>query len=106
VAPVTDQKGLQGYAVSTVIADQNSSKTLHALPAEDFKTPAAEQTVKDLASNLIDIRDHMLLTCTADGLPKAYAQIVDYFNETYLVPVREDIDNYNYNKFGTMRRGF
>jgi hypothetical protein len=106
VAPIMDKAGLKGYAISTVIADQNSSKTLKALPPEDFKTPAAEQTVKDLAIKLVDVRDHLLLTCTVDGLPKAYAQIVDYFNDNYLVPVRETIDNYNFDQSGSMRRGF
>jgi len=106
VAPITDKSGLKGYAISTVIADQNSSKTLKALPDEDFKTPAVEQTVKDLAIKLVDVRDHLLLTCTVDGLPKAYAQIVDYFNDTYLAPVREDINKYNFDASGSIRRGF
>lgn len=106
VAPVMDKTGLKGYAVSTVIADQNSSKTLKSLPSEDFRTPAAEQTVKDLTMKLVDVRDHLLLTCTVDGLPKAYAQIVDYFNDNYLVPVREAIENYNFDKTGSIRRGY
>jgi len=105
VAAVMDKAGLKGYAISTVIADQNSSQTLQALPSEDFKTPAAEQTIKDLAKEQVDIRDHLIVTCTVDGLPKAYAQIVDYFNENYLEPVREEIDNYNFEKSGNIRRG-
>jgi hypothetical protein len=106
VAPIMDKSGLKGYAVSTVIADQDASLTLKGLPPEDFRTPAAEQTVKDLAIKLVDVRDHMLLTCTVDGLPKAYAQIVDYFNDTYLTPVREDIDRYNFDSSGSMRKAY
>jgi hypothetical protein len=106
VAPIMDKKGIQGYVISTVISDQNASKTLSALPSEDFKTPAAEHTVKTLAEKLVTVRDHLMLTCAKDGLPKAYLQIVDYFNETYLVPVREDIENYNFDRTGSMRRTF
>ncbi len=37
VVPIMDKKGLQGYAISTVIADQNASQTLQKLPPEDFQ---------------------------------------------------------------------
>jgi len=106
VAPIRDKSGLKGYAISTVIVDQNASLTLKALPSEDFKTPVAEQKVKDLAIKLVDVRDHLLLTSTVEGLPKAYAQIVDYFNDTYLTPVREDIDRYNFDSSGSIRKAY
>lgn len=104
VAPIMDKTGLKGYAISTVIADQDSGLTLKALPVEDFKSPEVQQKIKDLAMKQVDIRDHLMLTCTADGLEKAYEQIVNYFNESYLTPVREEIDNYNYDRSGSMRR--
>jgi hypothetical protein len=106
VGPIRDKSGLKGYAISTVIADQNASQTLKELPSEDFKTPAAEQTVKELAIKVVDVRDHLLLTCTTDGLEKAYEQIVDYFNETYLMPVREDINRYNFDTSGSIRKAY
>ena len=65
-----------------------------------------EQAVKDLAKEQVTIREHLLVTCTVDGLTKAYLQIVDYFKETCLEPVREQIDNYNFNRSGSIRRGF
>jgi D-alanyl-D-alanine carboxypeptidase len=105
VTPIMDKKGLQGYAISTVIADRNASKTLQALPPEDFQTPAANQAVKDLAAKLVDVHDHLMLTCAVNDLTKAYAQIVDYFDENYLSPVREEIDNYNFDQSKSIRRG-
>jgi hypothetical protein len=106
VAPIMDKSGLKGYAISAVIADQNASKTLKELPPEDFKTPAVEQKVKELAIKLVDVRDHLLLTSTVEGLPKAYGQIVDYFNDNYLTPVREDINRYNFDSSGSIRKGY
>jgi hypothetical protein len=106
IAPIVDRTGVKGYALSTVIADQYAAKTLKELPASDFASPAAQKTVKDLGKELVDVREHLMLTCTVDGLPKAYRQIVDYFNQTYLMPVREDVDNFNRNKSIGIHRGF
>jgi hypothetical protein len=95
VTPIQDSKGLKGYVFSTVIADQYSANTLKALPAEDFKDPKVAETIKELIQNQINLRDHLVQTCKTEDLQKTYASIVAYFDETYLMPVREDLNNFD-----------
>jgi hypothetical protein len=94
VSPIMDAKGLKGYVFSTVIADQYSANTLKDLPAEDFKDPKVAETIKNLIKNQVNLRDHLVQTCKTEDLQKTYAGIVAYFDENYLMPVREDLNNF------------
>lgn len=95
VDPIIDSKGVKGYILSTVIADQYSANTVKALPAEDYKSPEVAATIKKLMANQVNLRDHQVQTCRPEDLKLADNKIVDNFDETYLMPVREDIQNFN-----------
>ena len=95
VVPIIDARGVQGYIFSTVVADQYSANTVKALPAEDYKSPDVAATIKKLMENQVNLRDHWVQTCRPEELKRAYTQIVDNFDETYLAPAREAIQNFN-----------
>jgi hypothetical protein len=95
VVPIIDSKGVKGYIFSTVIADQYSAQTVKALPAEDFKNAQVAERVNELLHDQVRMRDHSVQTCRPEELKRAYSQIVDNFDQTYLAPSREDIQNFN-----------
>src|SRR5690348_3851014 len=80
VIPLIDKRGLEGYIVSTVIADQYTANTLAALPSDDFSSSDVQRTVKDLARNNVVIDDHLVETCAPQDLPKVCAKLVSYFD--------------------------
>jgi hypothetical protein len=100
VDPITDSKGVVGYVLSTVIADQYSANSLKALPAEDFKSPEIAASIKKLMDNQVNLRDHLVETCRPEDLQKVYALIANRFEQSFIMPVREDVQDFN------LRRGF
>lgn len=101
VTPILSSKGIIGYVLSTVIADQYAASTIKGLPAEDFKSPEIAQRVQQqLMKDQVILRDHLVQTCSVQDLKKSYLQIVANFDQTYLMPARENIQDFN------LRRSF